>query len=178
MSPPPPQPLVVDGLKTVAGIADIVIAGHRAEPHPQTRVSSGCIAQIRLDLGTVHGDVAGMVGEVRRCSAIRRASGGQLSAKCAARAQMCPRSGLSARARGDGGGVRHSCEDPHPAAIRRSAWPSGQWLPPKEADNRHCARPSPPRRRALSSTDAPSGGPAAPPRTGSGAGFPLRPEWR
>jgi hypothetical protein len=64
MSPPPLQPLVVDRLKTVAGIADIVIAGHRAEPHPQSAHQLSGMLQVRLDLGAVDRDVAGVDDEI------------------------------------------------------------------------------------------------------------------
>jgi hypothetical protein len=48
----------------MACVADIVVAGHRAKPHPQPAHQLGAIAHVFLDIGAIHGDVAGMDDKV------------------------------------------------------------------------------------------------------------------
>jgi hypothetical protein len=48
----------------MACVADIVVAGHRAKPHPQPAHQLGAIAHVFLDIGAIHSDVAGMDDKV------------------------------------------------------------------------------------------------------------------
>src|SRR6516164_4219093 len=64
MGVPALEPLVIDRLKVVAGIADIMVAGHRAKPHSQAAHQLRGIPQILFDIGGVHGNVPRMDDEV------------------------------------------------------------------------------------------------------------------
>ena len=59
MSAPAREPLHCDPLRAMACVADIVVARHRAKPHPQPAHQLGAIAHVLLDGGAIHGDVAG-----------------------------------------------------------------------------------------------------------------------
>ena len=60
MGPPALEPFVTDPLMVVAGIADIMVAGHRAKPHSQAAHQLGAVTHVLLDTGSIHRDVAGM----------------------------------------------------------------------------------------------------------------------
>ena len=64
MGAPALEPLIIDGLMSVAGVADIMVAGRRAKPHSQPAQQLGAIAPVPFDTGAIHSDVAGMDDEV------------------------------------------------------------------------------------------------------------------
>jgi hypothetical protein len=58
------KPFLIDRLMVVAGIADIMIAGHGAKPHAQIVHQLRGVLEVLLDIGAVNSDVAGMDNEV------------------------------------------------------------------------------------------------------------------
>src|SRR5271170_5762660 len=180
MEMPAGQAFAVDRLTRVGGIADIVVARDRAPAHPQITQQPGGIDHVVVDLGPIDGDIAGMNDEIRALpgnpSRERRPVVGEMRL---APAQMRvgdlnyahhPSPKWAARS------VIRAKTREHPAATSRSAWPSGQWLPPQKPRTGMPAATAAATPMTLSSTTVQSAGCApsccAANRKRSGAGLP------